>query len=67
MVASDDLFGKRRSDDMDGANNFFDVRMSATSNAMTMVGGADAFSRVEEYEVLPTDTLTQIAYKFKAS
>lgn len=34
---------------------------------MTIVGGADSFSRVEEYEVQPGDSLTQIAYKFKAS
>ena len=34
---------------------------------MTMVDGSDAFSRVEEYEVKPGDSLTQIAFKFKAS
>ena len=27
----------------------------------------DAFSRVEEYEVQPGDSLTQIAYKFRTS
>ena len=34
---------------------------------MTTVSGADAFSRIEEYEVQPGESLTQIAYKFKVS
>ena len=37
--------------------------------SMTLAGtsAADAFSRVDEYEVQPGDSLTQIARKFKAS
>lgn len=35
---------------------------------MTLVQGSDTFySRIEEYEVQTGDTMTQIAFKFKAS
>ena len=36
-------------------------------NRLTIAAGSDMFSRIEEYEVQNGDTLTQIAFKFKAS
>ena len=45
--------------------DFGNLNMKMMMN--TVVDGAEQFTRTEEYEVQPGDTLTQVAYKFKAS